>query len=75
MDSAINTILGIQREIYRDSKNKTSIEDQLIQALRADAEGLEENSTDNQQVIKKQEEMKEGEQDQITEKKEENSAK
>ena len=47
----------------------------MIQALRDDAEGLENKNTDNQQVSSKQEELKEGEQDQITEKKEENSAK
>ena len=37
MNAAIETILGIQKEIYTNAKNKTGIEDALITALKAES--------------------------------------
>lgn len=40
MNDAVKTILGIQQEIYRDAKNKTGIEHQLMAALKEEARQL-----------------------------------
>lgn len=60
MNEAIQTIIGIQKEIYQESKRKGgSIEDQLIRALRAEAERPEEQISQAKIVkINKDEEFK-----------------
>lgn len=57
---AVNTIMGIQREIYLDNKNKRSVEDQLIKALRDHGDNDKDLSTSSNTPVKfKYEEIKE----------------
>ena len=75
MNDAIQTIIGIQKEIYHDYKNKSGIENTLIRTIKEehakmpplDSQNQQENDKENHdvnessQVKVKKEEMKESE--------------